>query len=187
MSWTRTDDNWSVKRQVEGLNFEEQGYLFALIQYCSRGDNFDGRVKRFTARTMGECSDVDAILGHIVEVGQAEWDGDYLVITHVGEHLPSEEVRDRTAAEREKKRRQRAHAKGNHDLCTHPIGPPDVPGTVPGQDGSREPCPPNVPGTVGTGRDGSGLKEVPAVPAQRLPGWDSCTACGSLEPCDCEA
>lgn len=166
MSWTKTDDNWSVKRQVEGLNFEEQGYLFALIQYCSRGDNFEGRIKRFTARTMGECSDVDSILGHLVEVGQAEWDGDYLVLTQVGEHLPSEEVRDRTAAEREKKRRQRAHAKGDHDLCS-PNNcqtlrvPGTVPGTIEGQGDVEQPCPPDVPGTVGTGQDGPGLEEVP--------------------------
>ena len=173
MSWTRLDDLWSRKRLAEGLTFEENGYLVALIQECSSTDRFDGRIKAFTARTMGECSDVDTILAHIVDAGHARWEDGYLILTSIGDYVPSEEVRDRTATEREKKRRQRAHARGDHSLCSHPESPSDVPGTVPG---TREPeastspnCPPDVPGTVGTGQGGPGLRRTTPTPRASVP------------------
>jgi len=157
-----------------GLALEEIGYLQGLISWCSRTNTFDGHMTGFKARTIAEHPDPGAILTKLIAADRIkiEVDGSVTVL-HLDEHLPSEEVRDRTTSEREKKRRQRAHAKGDHGLCVFPACPAAVPGTVPGQNEGQsdpeQPCPADVPGTVGTGQDGPGQEELP--PPQRNGTW----------------
>ena len=169
MSWVRSDDNWFDRMIALGLPLEEIGYLQGLISWCSRTNTFDGRMTAFKARTIAEHPDPDAILTKLIAADRIriEVDGSVTVL-HLDEHLPSEEVRDRATVERERKRRQRAHAKDNHSLCVFPACPAAVPGTVPGtspgQGDSEQSCPAIVPGTVGygTGQDGPGREDLPA-------------------------
>ena len=199
MSWTRADDNWHPRMEALGLNAIERDYLFALIQYCSRSNSRDGRLKPFTARTVTETPDPDAVLAHLHDVGRIYWDGTVCVVLHADEHLPSDEVIERSEAEKQKKRRQRAHARGDHSLCSEKTCPSSVPGTVPGQEGdtvtqaTKSPsCPPEVPGTVGTGQGGQGLRRTTPTPRASVPsqagpppsppgGVDLTT--GELKPC----
>ena len=162
MSWTRLDDNWTRKIRAMRMEFQTRWHYLEMIQFVSGSDTFEAPIRPVDART---CSDVDdplACLAELEALGLVSRDssGDY-VLVRVSEHIPPPEVRDRTAAERDKKRRQRAHAKGNHSLCS-PANCQTfhVPGTVPGTDGgqgeSGGTCPPNVPGTVRTGQGGHG-------------------------------
>ena len=177
-----------------GLDVTEIGYLFGLIQHCSRSNTYDGRLKPFAARTIAEVDDPDAVLAHLNDAGQIQWDGKLCVVLHLDDHLPPPHMREeaRKPAERNKKRRQRAHAKGNHSLCSFPACPAAVvPGTVPGTDEGQsspeQPCPPDVPGTVGygTGQDGPGQGSSPTVPRQREIGWEECPSCSTLGRCAC--
>ena len=199
MSWTRLDDNWTRKIRAMRMEFQTRWHYLEMIQFVSGSDTFESPIRPVDART---CSDVDdpiACLAELEALGLLSRDsnGDYLIVRII-EHIPSPEVRDRTAAERDKKRRQRAHAKGNHDLCSPSncpsrIVPGTVPGTTKGQRSVGQQCPANGPGTVGTGQDGPGREELPptlpSVPRQPGPPSAPCgvdLVTGEVDGCaDC--
>jgi hypothetical protein len=166
LSWTRFDDNWFVKMEALGLDCTEIGYLTVLIQYCSRSNIYDGHLSAFKARSITEVPDPDAILAHLNDVGRVLWDGRACVVRYLDDHLPPPHLREenRKDAENSRKRRQRAHAKGDHTLCRDTC-PGNVPAGQARDGGERRDGPGNVPpgheAGPGTGQDGPGQEAPP--------------------------
>ena len=174
MSWSRFDDNWFDRMRALGLDGNDIAHYVGLIQWCSRTNQHDGRIALSLARGVSNFKDPDEALARIADAGHLTFDGGFVVLTYVADHVPSQTVLDKKEAEAAKKRRQRAHARGDHSLCQERNCPVIVPGDVPGDsDGMSTPegtSPATVPGDVGTGQDRPGREDPSLWPDVTVPG-----------------
>lgn len=138
MSWTRLDDAWTDQAAFDGVPHDARWHYLALIQWCSRTGRYDGVVRASDARRCSDVDDPGAALAALAARGLVEQLDDAVRVVRIAEHVPPPHLRDeaRKSAQAERKRRERAHRRGDHSGCR-----PDR-------------CPQAVTRDVGTGRDG---------------------------------
>ena len=119
-----------------------------------RRDHANGDARR--------CSDVDdaaTAIAILAGAGLLEIEDGAVRVVRIEQHIPPPHLRDenRKHAQRERKRRQRLHAKGDHSTCLAGECPKVVPHGVTG----------DVTRDVGTGQDGTGRGSTGAVTEAR--------------------
>lgn len=152
MSWTKLDDLWTERVEALGLTLAARWHYLALIQRCSRLGVRDGTIRRVDARRASDVEDPGEALAELTRAGLLRNDGSTVTVVNIAEHIPSEAQLAKTAADRERQQRHRAHKKGDHSLCD-PRNCDVLRGGAPSV--TRDVTPP-VTRDVGTGRDGTG-------------------------------
>lgn len=170
MTWTRLDDGWTDKPELEDLDFADRWHYLAMIQFCSRVGRYDGVIRNVDARRCSDHPDPARALTNIASAGLIAVEGRAYRIVQIDEHVPPPSVRNSAEQAKVRQRRSRAHRSGDHSMCIfgscpEAPRPDDVTGDVTS----------DVTGDIGTGRDGTG-QAVYAVgtPAtgERVTGWD---------------
>lgn len=117
MTWTRLDDSWTDKPQLEKLDYAARWHYLAMIQFCSRNDRLDGQLRTSDARRASDHPDAPRALAEIAEVGLIEPTSTGYRILAIDEHVPPPWVAQKQERDRNRKRRERAHKSGDHSLC----------------------------------------------------------------------
>lgn len=114
MVWARFDDNWFEREDVLSLTVEQRWHLFCLIEYCCRNERWSGELRTADACRVSDIDDPDAAHAAFTQAGFTEPIHAGIRLLTIAEHIPD----DRKRNDRERKRRNRAHAKGDHRYCT---------------------------------------------------------------------
>lgn len=117
MSWTRLDDLWTDKPIINELSFEDRWHYLAMIQFCSRTDQFDGHLRAIDAQRCSDHSDPHAAIRRMAAAGLLTVSGGTVRVNAIDEHMPPPSVRQSTERAKVRKRRQRAHESGRHSEC----------------------------------------------------------------------
>ena len=150
MTWTRLDDTWTDKPQLEELDFATRWHYLAMIQFCSRNERHDGLVRNIDARRCSDVPDPARCLAELATANLIRVEGGAYRILGIAEHVPPEWVAKKRERDRDRKRRERAHKAGDHSLCAETCVPANVTSTVTA----------NVTANAGTGRDGTGRADT---------------------------
>jgi hypothetical protein len=151
LTWTRLDDTWTDKPQLEDLDFAARWHYLAMIQFSCRNGRHDGVIRNVDARRASDHPDPARALSELAAAQLISVEGNAYRILHIADHVPPADVVRRAEQAKIRKRRERAHKNGDHALCL-----PDhclhAPGGVTPE--SR-----NVTRDTGTGQDGTGRAE----------------------------
>ncbi|WP_270888622.1 hypothetical protein [Pedococcus sp. 5OH_020] len=148
MSWLRFDDDFTEWQEWDRAHVEARWAYICLVQACSRGKYWDGRLPK--ARAIAalaaqvddpqQCIERLAILSLVHEVRSER----VVELPRIHEHVPAPHIRNAKEQTKMRMRRKRAHDTGDHSLCTS--GRCSEVGSVT----------PLVTRHIGTGRDGTG-------------------------------
>ncbi|MDQ1130242.1 hypothetical protein [Microbacterium sp. SORGH_AS_0888] len=162
MTWTRLDDSWTDKPQLEHIDYAGRWHYLAMIQFCCRNDRHDGLIRASDARRASDHPDPARALSELAAVGLIEVVGAGYRIVEIADHVPPPWVAKKQERDRERKRRERAHKAGDHSLCDADHCPvaANVATTVTT----------NVAANAGTGRDGTGRADI-ATGSENVMDW----------------
>jgi len=114
MVWVRYNDNYSVRDDVLSLTPEQRWHLFCLIEWCCRNERWSGEIPTSVARRASDIDDADDANAAIVRARIAEPIPGGIRLLTLTAHIPPDPLRK----DRERKRRERAHKKGDHQFCS---------------------------------------------------------------------
>lgn len=118
MTWTRLSDNWCESNALERLPIAHRWHYLCMIQYCSRSERYDGIMNRSQALRCSDIEHPESALADLMAAGFIQPVDDRLIrLVEIDEHVPSAAQRERKERDKLRKRRERAHAKGDHSLC----------------------------------------------------------------------
>ena len=143
MSWTRLDDGWSDRPELEQLSYETRWHYLTMIQFCSRTDRITGLLTLKDIRRCSDVDDPDRAVQDLLDVGLLERIDGWLRLVAIHEHIPPPGVRLNAQKSKVRMQRKRAHDAGDHSLCL----PEHCPHALVTGDVTRNP---------GTGQDGTG-------------------------------
>lgn len=158
MTWTRLDDGWTDKPELEDLDFATRWHYLAMIQFCSRNDRDTGIIRAVDARRCSDVPEPARALAQLEQAGLITIEAKAYRIVNIDEHVPPPYIRNQAEKAKLRKRRERAHKNGDHSLCIFgscsdaPRPAEDVTGIV-----TRD---------IGTGRDGTGRAEDTPVTSE---------------------
>jgi hypothetical protein len=158
VTWTRLDDTWTDKPELEDLDFATRWHYLAMIQFCCRNDRRTGVIRHIDAMRVSDHPVPSRALAELAQAGLLAVEGKAYRLLEIGEHVPPQYVINRREQDKIRKRRERAHKNGDHSLCYKPSCPyaagfrPDSHADSP-QDSHAES---HAESRDGTGRDGTG-------------------------------
>jgi hypothetical protein len=155
MTWTKLDDRaLDDPRALELSRTARLLHIEALV--ASNGIGLDGRISRPLLRRITDEPDPAAVARELVAAGLWRADGEgWQLLWLLDDQPTAAEVAERREYEREKKRRQRRHALGDHSLC-----PGDCPAGTPGGTTAGSPATPTRPVPTRP-EDGSSTSPLP--------------------------
>jgi hypothetical protein len=121
MSWLRFSDDFTEWQEWDMAHVEARWAYVCLVQACSRGKYWDGRLPK--ARAIAalaaqvddpqQCIERLAILSLVHEIRSER----VIHLPRIHEHIPPPGVRSNTEKSKIRMRRKRAHDAGDHSLC----------------------------------------------------------------------
>lgn len=151
MSWLRYSDDFTEWAEWDNAPVDARWGYVCLVQACSRGKYWDGRLPKAKAiaALMAQVADAQKTIEVLCFLSLVHELHDELIVylPRLHEHVPPPHIRNAAEASKIRMRRKRAHDAGDHSLCT--TGCPEV-GSVTGL----------VTRNNGTGRDGTGKSFV---------------------------
>jgi hypothetical protein len=117
MTWTRLDDRWTDRPELERLPYETRWHYLAMIQFCSRTDRVDGLLTIKDARRCSDVGDPAAAVADLLNVGLLETVDSRLRLVEIHDHVPPPGVRLNAQKSKIRMRRKRAHDDGDHSMC----------------------------------------------------------------------
>ena len=161
MSWLRYSDDFTEWPEWDMAPVEARWAFVCLVQACSRGKYWDGRIpkRRALACLVAQVDDPQQVLERLAILSLIHEDRreQVVILPRIHEFIPPPHVRTSKERTKVRVRRHRAHQSGDHSECLDTC--PDLP--------ASEPVTADVTGYVtryiGTGRDGTG-KAVLALP-----------------------
>lgn len=117
MSWTRLDDSWTERPELERIQHDDRWHYLCMIQRCSRTGNREGFLTHAAAQRCSDHPEPRRALAGLQAVGLIkQTDGGWLLL-EISEHVPSDATLKRTESLRLYQKRSRAHRSGDHALC----------------------------------------------------------------------
>ncbi|MDH3014003.1 hypothetical protein [Gordonia alkanivorans] len=115
----RTDDGWTDWPELVDLSLAARWHYLAVVHMCSRTKHYDGILRRVDALRASDIDDPAAALAELADSGLVADSGRHIAVVRIEQHVPPPHLRDdeRKAAQRERKRRERAHKAGEHYYC----------------------------------------------------------------------
>lgn len=117
MTWTRLDDLWTERPELESLSFPDRWHYLAMIQLCSRKKQYDGIVRHVDASRCSDHPDPAGALQRIAEQNLIEVVAGGYQVLEIDNHIPPPYVRKKSEGDRVRKQRSRAHRGGDHSMC----------------------------------------------------------------------
>lgn len=157
MTWTKFGDNFTDRSDLAGLSYEDRWHYLSILLLCSRSGRFDGVLRDVDARRCSDHPDPVRAIAQLVEIGLLERTGKDLRVVEIEEHVPPPSVRNKSEQDKIRKRRQRAHAAGDHTMCIAERCPHAAGGQLVTSDVARD-----IGRDSGTGQDGP-IQRVPQI------------------------
>jgi hypothetical protein len=130
VSWLRYSDDFTEWAEWDHTPLSARWAYVCLIQACSRGKYWDGRLpkKKATAALMAQVHDPQKAIEQLEAVGLAHDHHDQLVVVlpRIEDHIPPAYIRENADKSKIRMRRKRAHDAGRHQECL-PDSCPDAP------------------------------------------------------------
>ncbi len=117
MTWTRIDDDWTDMPVLAELDFADRWHLLAMIQFCSRTQQYDGILRAADARRCSDHPDPGTAIQNLVDRGLVAAEGEGFKLTMIEDHMPPPSVRAASAQTKVRMQRSRAHKNGDHRFC----------------------------------------------------------------------
>lgn len=130
MSWLRYSDDFTEWAEWDRAPLSARWGYVCLIQACSRGKYWDGRLprKKAIAALMAQVDDPERVIEQLeaLDLAHEERGSLYVVLPRIEDHIPPAYVRDNAEKSKVRMRRKRAHDAGRHLECL-PDNCPDAP------------------------------------------------------------
>lgn len=121
MSWLRYSDDFAEWSEWDHTPLSARWGYVVLIQACSRGKYWDGRLpkKKAIAALMAQVDDPQKVIEQLESVSLAHEERGRLtiILPRIDDHIPPAYVRDNAEKSKVRMRRKRAHDAGRHDEC----------------------------------------------------------------------
>lgn len=153
MTWTRLDDTWVDKPQLEDLDYADRWHYLAMIQFCCRNDRTNGVIRNVDARRCSDHPNPAVALANIAAAGLIDIVGKAYRLVEIDAHVAPPWVAKKQERDKLAQRRSRAHKAGDHGLCIFGSCP-DAPRPDDNSDDGHDDC--HDDSRDGTGRVGTG-------------------------------
>lgn len=121
MSWLRYSDDFTEWAEWDDTPLSARWAYVCLVQACSRGKYWDGRLpkKKAVAALLAQVDDPAHVLDRLerLDLVHQERHALTIILPRIDDHIPPAYVRDNAEKSKVRMRRKRAHERGDHSEC----------------------------------------------------------------------